>query len=139
MTEPTEKDPYLVMLDKQIRALGKLDEVNLGCRIGAIGHRWQQVQPDWKPDVKGVTAIAKQCTVCDTIVRYNISTRYGEYLGHPRYEYPDDYQLPTTGDRIRPQAVRAEWAKRMRAAVLPEMIQLEHLRHKAATPAEPTE
>ena len=117
----TEKDPYLDLLDKQIKALSKLENVDLGCRIGAQGHNWQQVQPDWKPTLKGVQAMAKQCKNCKTIVRANVSARYGEYLTGPTYEYPDGYQLPSTGERIRPQSVRAEWIKRMRAAVLPEI------------------
>jgi hypothetical protein len=116
------KDPYLILLDKQIKQLSKLEQSNLGCRIGAVGHNWQQVQPDWKPTIKGVQPMAKQCLICGTIVRYNISVRYGEYLSHPRYEYPEGYNLKSVTERIRPQAVRAEWARRMRNAVLPQMV-----------------
>jgi hypothetical protein len=134
MTTTTEeqmgRDPYLALLDRQIKRLAKLEQINLGCRVGAVGHNWQQVQPDWTPTVKGVVAIAKQCLICETIVRYNISARYGEYLSSPRYEYPDGYILPGSGERIRPQAVRAEWAKRMRNAALPPMIQLDHISNR---------
>lgn len=127
--QPSGKDPYLILLDRQIKALGKLEEGMLVCRIGAAGHNWQMVQPDWKPAVKGVVPVAKQCLICGTIVRFNISARYGEYLSSPRYEYPDGYSLHGVAERIRPQAVRAEWAKRMRKSVLPEIIPLE--RHEA--------
>jgi hypothetical protein len=122
----TEKDPYLVLLDQQIKLLSGLDKDNLGCRIGAVGHRWRQVQPDWKPETKGVVAMAKQCTVCDTIVRFSVSARYGEMLSSPKYEYPDDYKLHPGGQRIRPQAVRAEWVKRMRNFELPPIVQIAH-------------
>ena len=119
MTEAKEpKDPYLVLLDTQIRALGKLEEDMVRCRIGAEGHAWKQVKPDWVNTTRGVVAMAKQCQKCHTIIRVNVSARYGEYLSSPVYEYPDDYQLPSTGSRIRPQAVRAEWVKRIKAQQL---------------------
>lgn len=122
----TDKDPYLVLLDTQIKALSQLSDVDLGCRIGAQGHNWRQVQPDWDPKLKGVQAMAKQCVNCKTIVRANVSARYGEYLAKPVYEYPAEYQLPSTGERIRPQAVRAAWAKKMKAAMLPEIEPIDH-------------
>jgi hypothetical protein len=117
-----EKDPWLVLLDGQIKQLSKLDDTYMACRIGAVGHNWRAVQPDWKPPA-GVTAMAKQCTHCTTIVRMNVSTRYGEVLSSPRYEYPDGYQIPsgTNGEHIRSQAVRATWARKLREQVLPEI------------------
>lgn len=119
-TEP--KDPYLVLLDRQIKALSELEQSHLSCRQGAVGHNMQQVQPDRKPSMRGVVAMAKQCLICGTIVRYEVSERYGEYIRKPTYDYPDDYLVTGIGERIRPQAVRAQWAKRMKNAVLPEMV-----------------
>ena len=116
------KDPYLVLLDRQIKRLSALDQSLLSCRIGAVGHNWQQVQPDRKPSRRGAMPMAKQCLICGTISRYEVSARFGEYLSKPSYEYPDGYLLEKSDERIRPQAVRAEWAKRMRGAVLPEMV-----------------
>ena len=117
--EDEELNQFLVQLDLQIKALSGLADTDLGCRVGATGHRWTQVQPDWHPNVKGVTAMALQCDTCTTVKRWTISDRYGEYLSRPVYDYPDDYLLPSTGLRIKPQAVRAVWAKRLRKHKLP--------------------
>lgn len=114
-----ELNAFLADLDLQIKALNGLSDVDLGCRVGAIGHRWTQVEPDWKPNVGGVTAMAKQCDICTTVVRWTISNRYGEYLNKPVYDYPDDYLIPRGGPRIKPQATRAVWAKRLRKRKLP--------------------
>ena len=116
----SEKDPWLVLLDGQIKELAQLDQTYLECRIGALGHNWRAVKPDWKPS-QGVTAMAKQCTHCTAVVRMNVSTRYGEILASPRYEYPEGYQVKASNGPIRSQAVRATWAKKLRESVLPEI------------------
>ena len=52
----------------------------------------------------------------------NISVRYGEMLGKPTYEYPVGYKVTHSEGAIKPQAVRAVWAKNINSSLLPEMI-----------------
>lgn len=120
----TEADePFIEQRLAEIKRLKGLTTEHLGCRRGALGHNWRLVQPDWKPGVQGVTPVAKQCLNCKAVVRYNISSRLGEKLDVPRYQYPDGYTLPQDPDGLRATspAVSAEFARRMKQAVLPEM------------------
>lgn len=124
----TEKDPYLVLLDKQIKRTANLSTEHLSCRQGALNHAWQAVQPDWDPKIRGVKAVAMQCTRCLAIKRQNVSVRYGELMASPSYEYPEGFTLhkhPTEKGRIlSAQAVRAAFLKRVAEDIytLPEMI-----------------
>jgi hypothetical protein len=122
-----EKDPYLVLLDSQIGRTKDLSTEHLSCRQGALNHAWHLVQPDWKP-IKGVRAVAQQCSRCFAIKRSNVSIRYGELLAPPTYEYPEGYQLARhPGDKgriVSAQAVRAAFVKRSESTNLPAMIVL---------------
>lgn len=125
----TEKDPYLVLLDKQIKRTEDLATDHLGCRQGALNHAWHLVQPDWNPKVRGVKAVAQQCQRCLTIKRSIVSVRYGELMAPPTYEYPDGYQLHKKasdgkGRIVSAQAVRAAFVKRVMKELdtLPEMV-----------------
>ena len=126
----TEKDPYLVLLDKQIKRTNDLATDHLSCRQGALNHAWHLVQPDWKPKVRGVRPVAQQCTRCFTIKRSNVSERFGELMSSPTYEYPEGYQLvkkPSDKGRIvSAQAVRAAFVKRVKDQLenLPTMVVL---------------
>lgn len=128
MTE--EKDPWLVLLDRQVKRTSELSDDHLSCRLGALNHAWKLVQPDWKP-TKGVKAVAQQCQRCLCIKRSNVSIRYGELLSPPTYEYPEGYQLikrPTEKGRIlSAQAVRAAFVKRLVGDELDPMIMLRDL------------
>jgi hypothetical protein len=119
----TEKDPYLELLERQIKRTADLTDDYLSCRQGALSHAWQAVQPDWDPNVKGVRAVAFQCTRCLAIKRQNVSVRYGELMGPPSYEYPEGFMLsrkPTdTGRILSAQAVRAAFVKRVKSALPP--------------------
>ena len=121
--ESHDSEPFIEQRLAEISYVKNLTTDHLGCRRGALGHGWRYVTPDWKPRIKGVTAVAKQCHVCKTVVRYNISTRLGEKLDVPRYQYPIGYRLSKDPDGARATsgAVSAEFARRMRKAVLPDM------------------
>lgn len=128
----TEKDPYLVLLDKQIKRTEDLATDHLGCRQGALNHAWHLVQPDFDPKVRGVRAMAQQCQRCLTIKRSIVSVRYGELMAPPTYEYPEGYQLhkkPSDGKGriVSAQAVRAAFVRRVVSELgsldnLPEMV-----------------
>lgn len=115
-------DPDRVQIARQIKALLELDSDMLTCRIGAIGHHMRQVQPDRTPSRKGLIPMAKQCTHCTTIVRYEVD-KDGRYWHKPVYDYPDDYLASGIGERIRPQAVRAVRARTLDQAALPPIVQ----------------
>jgi hypothetical protein len=139
----TEKDPYVELLDVQIKSTKALSTEHLSCRRGAMGHAWQPVQPDWDPHTRGVVPVASQCSRCLTIRRQNVSKRFGEQLTTPTYEYPEGYQLRRDGDTKGPalmaQAVRAAFVQRMLKDVndLPEIVQLDHIvREEAGVPTE---
>ncbi len=121
----SEKDPYLVLLDEQIKRTGVLTTEHLSCRQGALNHAWHLVQPDWKP-LKGVRAIAQQCSRCLAVKRSNVSIRYGELLAAPTYQYAEGYQIKKKaterGRILSAQAVRAAFMKRTSTDALPEMI-----------------
>jgi hypothetical protein len=124
-----EKDPHLAVVDRQIRRTDDLPTEYLSCRQGALNHSWRPVRPDWEPNVKGVKAVAYQCSRCLTIKRQNVSVRYGELMGTPSYEYPLGFVLerkPNEEGRIlSAQAVRASFVKRSGDADLPAMESLE--------------
>jgi hypothetical protein len=125
MTTTTKnKDPYIVEHDAQVRLLKDISDDDLACRIGALGHAWQAVQPDFDSP-PGLDPIAKQCIHCTAVGRADVSQRYGQIVGKWRYNYPDGYlvKLPSTGGRIKSTAVRSEWARRLRSAVLPPIME----------------
>jgi hypothetical protein len=126
----TEKDPHLVLLQRQMKRAADMATEHLACRQGALNHAWQAVRPDWDPKVKGVKPMAYQCSRCLTIKRQNVSVRFGELMARPSYEYPEGFVLHRgEGERGRilsAQAVRAAFIKRVQEdqALLPEMVVL---------------
>lgn len=126
MSEP--KDPYLTLLDRQIKRTVELTFDHLSCRQGALNHSWQPVEPDFSTNLRGARAMAMQCTRCFAIKRYVVSKRYGEYLSDPVIEYPEGYLLTRrSGEKgrvVSAQAVRAAFVKRLEDE-LPPMVVLE--------------
>lgn len=124
MTEP--KDPYLSLLDRQIKRTTELSFDHLSCRQGALNHSWQPVEPDFATKLRGARARADQCTRCFAIKRYVVSRRYGEYLSDPKIEYPEGYLLnrraQEKGRIVSAQAVRAAFVKRLEDDLPPMVI-----------------
>jgi hypothetical protein len=123
----TEKDPHLILLEKQMKRAADSATEHLACRQGALNHAWQAVKPDWDPKVKGVKPMAYQCTRCLTIKRQNVSVRYGELMARPNYQYPEGFVLRRAegekGRLLSAQAVRAEFIKRVLAdSALPDIV-----------------
>lgn len=111
----TEKDPYLVILDRQTKKAESIDPGLLACRRGAQGHHWEAVAPDFETKLRGAKAVAFQCSNCYAIKRGVVSTRFGEWLDQPRTEYPDGYLVTrdpnTIGPTLSAQAVRRAFVK----------------------------
>ena len=117
----TEKDPYIQLLNRQIKRTDRLSVTHLGCRRGAQGHSWIPVKPDFEVKVRGATAVAFQCQQCLAIKRGVVSNRYGEWLSKPTIEYPEGYLIPKakgeTGPTVSAQAVRAAFVKRVQSQI----------------------
>lgn len=129
---PTEQDPYVELLKRQIKRAQQLDDNHLGCRRGALGHAWIAVRPDLDVKIRGAAAVAYQCQSCLAIKRGVVSKRYGEWLSNPTIEYPDGYLVRKEDGEMGPalsaQSVRAEFVARTLKDLggLPPIHELDH-------------